>query len=122
MGINVMASSGDWMDADPDRLDGFADALDELAQDLEQLQGSVVDAASFRGPSTDPATQRAVQRLAEDGYDLPDSLTSSVGTVVHDLRQQALTARLVAADYRAREERLVERFRRAEQAEEEEAG
>lgn len=109
------ASPRGWLWANPGQLERFADDVDELVGILELLRSRQVDAASFRSPSTDPATVRAATQLAEDGHDRPGTPVHAVTTIIEDLRQQVAAARLAARDHRARELAIVEDLRRAEE-------
>jgi hypothetical protein len=102
-----------WLWADPDLLERFADGVDELIKCLESLRTRQSDAAWFRSPSTDPATLRVTARLAEDGYDFDGTPMHAITTVIEDLRQQVLAARLAARDHRAREQAVIEDIDRA---------
>jgi hypothetical protein len=109
----VNSSDRSWLRADPDQLDRFAGELDELADDLERIRARLSDMASFVSPSTDPATLRAVEGLAEDGHDHPGTPVYAVARAINDMRQQALVARLAARDYRDAERTAAVRLRAA---------
>lgn len=103
----------DWLRADPERLEQFANGVEELLPVLESLRARQSDAAWCRSPSSDPATMRAVARLAEDGYDVEGTPMHLIGNVINDLRHQVVAARLAAAEYRDREEKAVEDINKA---------
>lgn len=53
-----------WLQADPDRLDRFADELDELVGELRRVRSRQSDLATFLGPIDELRTQAAAARAA----------------------------------------------------------
>jgi hypothetical protein len=113
MSKNPQPSGPGWLQADPEKLVRFADELDELIVALEHIRAKEADAASFRSPSTDPATIRTTNLLAGDAYDMPNTAARSIAAVIRDLTQQVCAARLAARDYQAVEQESVQRLRKA---------
>jgi hypothetical protein len=113
MAENAQPSGHGWLRADPDKLVRFADELDEIIAALEHIRAKEADAASFRSPSTDPATMRTTHLLAGDAYDMPNTAAGSIAAVIRDLTQQVRAARLAARDYQAVEQESVQRLNKA---------
>jgi hypothetical protein len=100
-----------WFSSDPDALERFAREVEDLIEALKRTRSKAADAAIFRSPSSDPASQRIARQLAGDAHDVDGTPVRAISVVIRDLESQVVAARLAARDYRLAEQEAERRFR-----------